>query len=258
MTRSLRLAAVVATVVLAAGCAVGDNGARTDRPPAATVTVTETAAAEPAGLDDTEEPGRTSGSKPRVTRTPQPQPEAKPRLFLVTRVVDGDTVELGNGEQVRVIGIDTPEQGECGYEAASDHMADLVLFKKVVLTISDEDTDRYGRLLRYVDVEDTDAGLNQIRSGFAIARYDSRDGYGEHPREAVYITADKQMTQFRCEQPAPASQTAPPGGGCHPGYSPCLPIEADLNCDDVNGPITVLGDDPYQLDADGDGTGCDS
>lgn len=254
MKPSVSLAAAITTVVLAAGCAVDDGSESTTQPPAPTMTVTETAAADEVAVDDvaldeTEEPKQ----KAKAKREP------KPRLFLVTRVVDGDTVELGNGQQVRVVGIDTPEQGECGYEAASNHMADLVLFKKVVLTISDEDTDRYGRLLRYVDVGDIDAGLNQIRSGFAIARYDSRDGYGEHPREAVYIKADKRLTQFECEQPAPAAQpTQQQGGGCHPGYSPCLPIVADLNCGDVDGPITVLGDDPYQFDADGDGTGCDS
>jgi endonuclease YncB( thermonuclease family) len=41
--------------------------------------------------------------------------------------------------------------------------------------------DKYGRLLRYVDLPDgTDTGLAQIAGGFAIARYDSSDGYG-HP-----------------------------------------------------------------------------
>lgn len=42
------------------------------------------------------------------------------------------------------------------------------------------------------------------------------------------------------------------------GYSPCLPIVADLDCGDINHPVQVTGSDPYRLDADGDGTGCDS
>lgn len=247
MKPALSLAAALATTILAA-CAVDDRPARTAQSPARTGTVTQTPAADDAGADETAEPTQ------KARRNPEPEPEPEPRLFLVTRVVDGDTVELGNGQQVRVVGIDTPEQGDCGYEAASNHMADLVLFKKVILTISDEDTDRYGRLLRYVDVGDIDAGLNQIRSGFAIARYDSRDGYGFHPREGVYVKADSQMPEFKCAQPAPAPQD----DGCHPGYSPCLPPVADLDCDDVGGPVRVLGDDPYRLDADGDGTGCDS
>jgi hypothetical protein len=50
------------------------------------------------------------------------------------------------------------------------------------------------------------------------------------------------------------------GSGCEPGYSPCLPIVSDLNCSDIpdsKKPIHVTGSDPYNLDADGDGLGCE-
>ncbi|HEY3184204.1 MAG TPA: hypothetical protein VGJ77_15290 [Gaiellaceae bacterium] len=50
------------------------------------------------------------------------------------------------------------------------------------------------------------------------------------------------------------------GAGCQPGYSPCLPRVADLNCSDIpdsNKPIHVTGDDPYGLDRDGDGIACE-
>ena len=122
---------------------------------------------------------------PNPTRAPQP------RTYLVTRVIDGDTIELGNGSDVRVVGIDTPEVGQCGYDAATNNMARLVLNEQVRLTMSDEDTDHYGRWLRYVNVGPVDAGLQQIKQGFAIARYDSRDGYGFHVREPRYIAADR-------------------------------------------------------------------
>ena len=58
-------------------------------------------------------------------------------------------------------------------------------------------------------------------------------------------------------KPTP-THTAAPARACEPGYSPCLPVTDDLNCSDVDGPVTVTGDDPYGLDADGDGTDCDS
>jgi hypothetical protein len=35
------------------------------------------------------------------------------------------------------------------------------------------------------------------------------------------------------------------------------PPPPDLNCSDVNGPITVNGDDPHGFDRDGDGVGCE-
>ena len=115
----------------------------------------------------------------------------RPRRYVVTRVVDGDTVELGNGETVRLVGIDAPETGECGHDRAADRLARLVLGQPVRLGRPDEDRDRYGRLLRYVDVGRQDAGLRLLKKGLAIARYDSRDGYGFHPREPRYIAADR-------------------------------------------------------------------
>lgn len=59
----------------------------------------------------------------------------------------------------------------------------------------------------------------------------------------------------------PVPTPAPSSGGCEPGYAPCMPIVADLNCDDIPSaktPVRVTGDDPYGLDADGDGYGCTS
>jgi len=54
------------------------------------------------------------------------------------------------------------------------------------------------------------------------------------------------------------------GGGCTPGYSPCLPPASDYDCAGGSGDgpaytgyVTVSGSDPYGLDADGDGVGCE-
>jgi len=58
---------------------------------------------------------------------------------------------------------------------------------------------------------------------------------------------------------APADTvTVPSEAQCHPSYEPCLPVVEDLNCSDVRMAITVTGDeDPYSLDRDGDGRGCE-
>lgn len=55
------------------------------------------------------------------------------------------------------------------------------------------------------------------------------------------------------------------GGGCDPNYSPCVPIADDVDCAGgsgdgpkyVDGPIRIIGGDPYDLDRDGDGVACD-
>jgi resuscitation-promoting factor RpfB len=46
---------------------------------------------------------------------------------------------------------------------------------------------------------------------------------------------------------------------CDPNYSPCIPyVSYDLNCPDVGMRVSVIGTDRHRLDADKDGTGCDS
>jgi len=210
----------------------------------------------PGGAHEPGKPHRPHGTgKPGAGRaTPKPPPA--PRTWLVTHVVDGDTVDLANGETVRLVGIDTPEVGQCGYERAKVALVRLVEGKRVRLVRSDEHRDVYGRLLRYVDIGEVDTGLRLIRSGLAIARYDSRDGYGRHPRETTYVAADRANPDFRCA-PAPKLQPLVGGGGCN-GYSPCLPAyPPDLDCPDVDGPILVTGSDPHGLDGDGDGIACE-
>ena len=61
-----------------------------------------------------------------------------------------------------------------------------------------------------------------------------------------------------------AAEEKPTGGGCTPGYSPCLPPASDYDCEggsgdgpEYTGVVSISGSDPYDLDADGDGTGCD-
>lgn len=110
----------------------------------------------------------------------------------VDYVVDGDTLRLESGAYVRFIGIDTPERGDCGY-AAAKAAVDRMVGDRVELPNprAVEDTDFYGRLLRYVEVDGRDVGLALLRTGLARARYDSRDGYGAHPRERAYHRADR-------------------------------------------------------------------
>ncbi len=99
--------------------------------------------------------------------------------FLVTRVIDGDTIELEGGEKVRYIGIDTPETVDprkpvqCFGLEASQKNKELVAGKRVWLVKDITDRDRYGRLLRYVylgDPEDPNSmfvNLELVKEGFA-------------------------------------------------------------------------------------------
>lgn len=109
----------------------------------------------------------------------------------VAYVVDGDTIRLSSGTYVRLIGIDTPEVGQCGYEAAKTLLDQMVGADAALPNpASVDDRDRYGRLLRYVRVGGRDAGLVLVRHGLAKARYDSLDGYDWHPLQDRYRAAD--------------------------------------------------------------------
>ena len=113
----------------------------------------------------------------------------------VIRVIDGDTIVISGDERVRLIGIDTPENGQCGFDEAKQALEKLLASGSATFySGTTSDKDKYDRLLRYIEVEGIDVGLNLISNGFAIARYDSRDGYGPHDRESEYIDADENST----------------------------------------------------------------
>jgi endonuclease YncB( thermonuclease family) len=122
----------------------------------------------------------------------------------VTSVIDGDTIDTTGGK-VRLIGIDTPERGDWGYTQATTALADFVGSGPVTIVAAGRDdrdaTDRYGRLLRYVRVGCEDAGIHLISAGWAVARYDSRDGYGAHPLEADYIALDTTLDDAAVDRP---------------------------------------------------------
>lgn len=86
----------------------------------------------------------------------------------ITEVVDGDTVKLESGETVRYIGIDTPETKhpnkpiQCFGKEASNKNKELVEGKEVLLEKDITNTDRYGRLLRYVYLPNPEASNEAI------------------------------------------------------------------------------------------------
>jgi resuscitation-promoting factor RpfB len=71
-------------------------------------------------------------------------------------------------------------------------------------------------------------------------------------------------TKAPAPTPAPAPAPAPKPAqtqspSCSPYYSPCVPnVSYDLDCKDIGMRVTVHGGDPYHLDADHDGIGCES
>jgi endonuclease YncB( thermonuclease family) len=109
----------------------------------------------------------------------QRPPEEREAKFtdavMVQKVIDGDTIELADGRHVRLIGIDTPETVDprrpvgCFGREASDKNKELVEGKNVRLVKDISETDKYGRLLRYVYVGDIFVNEYLVREGYARA-----------------------------------------------------------------------------------------
>lgn len=222
-----------------------------------------------------------TASAPATPAVPPTDPDAaypnRPGQHRVAWVVDGDTVKLVDGDDVRVLGIDACEAGTPGGQAATAAAERLI---QVTVTLRAEpgapDRDQFGRLLRYVGLLDgRDFGEMMVpamhtgiyqgdndASAAYLARLRAQDGAardcdGPDPtpeRETNWPVPDPDRDR---PNPLPRGDDGP-SGGCEPGYSPCVPTyPPDLNCDDVAGPYVVTGSDPHNLDGNNDGEGCE-
>ncbi len=97
-----------------------------------------------------------------------------PETAAVIQVIDGDTIIIEGDYRVRYIGIDTPEIRPTveayGLEAWQANR-ELVEGKEVRLERDVSETDRYGRLLRYVYVDDVFVNAELVRQGLAEVKF---------------------------------------------------------------------------------------
>ncbi len=99
--------------------------------------------------------------------------QSPPATAKVTRVIDGDTIIVEGDYRVRYIGIDTPEiypETEAFGIEAWQANCELVEGKEVRLEKDVSETDKYGRLLRYVYVDDVLVNAELVKQGLAWAK----------------------------------------------------------------------------------------
>jgi micrococcal nuclease len=125
-------------------------------------------------------------------------------IARVERVVDGDTIVVSRRgssahETVRLVGVDAPETVDrdrpvgCFGPEASEFLTELLADGTAVYLEADPvqgDTDRYGRLLRYVyefaaDGPGESVNLQLLRDGYAEAYR------GDHQRQSEYDEAER-------------------------------------------------------------------
>jgi len=113
------------------------------------------------------------------------------------RVIDGDTIELETGQRVRYIGIDTPETVhpskpvQCYGQEASAKNKELVEGKEIYLEKDVSETDKFGRLLRYIWLGDLLINEYLVREGYAFSTTYSPDVKYQH----LFLEAERKARQ---------------------------------------------------------------
>jgi len=206
-------------------------------------------------------------------------PNNPPQTGKVVDVVDGDTIKVlldqdGQTYTIRYIGMDTPEsttQVEYFGAEASVRNVQLVFGKNVTLIKDVSETDRYGRLLRYVIVDNLFVNYELVAQGYANT--------ATYPPDIACIP-----TFQNAEQKARAANLglwnapptlvvlptlAPPSSGGGGGSAACNCSGPDLDCKDFSSHDAAQScynycnssgfGDVFDLDGnDNDGLACES
>lgn len=207
-------------------------------------------------------PSSTPSPRPSSTAS-SPKPSSKPVVVLLfmTDQKDGDSFVASDGHEYRLGLVNTPEASEqCGADASRFTRN----FLSGGFTVDTYSTDVYGRSVAEVfNRSGQSLNVALAKSGFGNDRYLNQFRH-ENPdlaRRLDAAFASAATPSCANTVPAPLVQQPKPQGGagdsCMPGYDPCLPMRGDMNCPEVGHPVRVTGSDPYGLDRDGDGVGCD-
>ncbi len=105
--------------------------------------------------------------EPKFTRPTATPVSIEKNTATISKVIDGDTVELETGARVRLLGINAPEMGQPYHEEATDRLKELIENKTVILESDVEDKDLYGRFLRYVFFNNKNINVEMVEEGYA-------------------------------------------------------------------------------------------
>lgn len=208
----------------------------------------------------------------------------------VTRVIDGDTVEVrfpnGEVDTLRLLGVDTPEttysrvspeefEGIPETTAGRDHLynwgerakqfATDELEGQTVRIAVDDQADRrgyYGRLLVYIYTPEGNLNERLLSEGYA-RMYDSSFSLRSAFRDAE-ATAQAEKRGLWAFDGSSVTTTTTRAQSTTAGDIPPLPADGDYDCNDFDTQAqaqTVYDqseDDEYNLDGDGNGVACES
>jgi len=110
------------------------------------------------------------------TNYQETQTEKLPSELIVTRIIDGDNVELSTGKSVRLYGVNCPEKNQLFSKEATDLTTKLALNQEIRIEYQPNyKKDRWDRILGYVFVGDTHLNEELVKSGFCeVVIYEKR------------------------------------------------------------------------------------
>lgn len=130
-----------------------------------------------------------------------------PSSGTVTRVIDGDTIELESGVKIRYLMVNAPEttngHNDCYGQNAATFNSDLVKGKTVDLSYDVQCEDMYGRTLAYVSVGGQEVNSLMLERGYACLLHIPPDG-------------DDRLDEFKAIESAAKAANRGLWGACNP------------------------------------------
>ena len=197
------------------------------------------------------------------------EPVARPGSVIlgesaeVINVIDGDTIDVlidGEEYRVRYVGVDTPERDEPFYREATSANRRMVEGETVTLVIDVSETDRFGRLLRYVYLDDgTFVNAELIADGYArLVTFppdvSNADFFASLQRDARQAGRGLWSVNEITNSDAPAGCNT-----CERNAYNCRDFDTGADaqaCHDYC--MQEVGEDIHRLDGGGDGLVCES
>ncbi len=116
------------------------------------------------------------------------------KSYSVLRVIDGDTVELSNGERIRLIGINAPELDDYFGKDAKEFLSKMVEGKNVYLEHDLRLKDDFERTLAFVFVDGRNVNVEMVRNGFAHTfEVNKISKYVKELKEAEAMAMERQV-----------------------------------------------------------------
>jgi micrococcal nuclease len=225
----------------------------------------------PAPANESQETSQNqSESIPDESSVIEDEESEKVKTYLVTKVIDGDTIEIEGGQTIRYIGIDTPETVhpskpvECFGQEASNKNKELVEGKRIKLEKDVSETDKYGRLLRYVWVGDIFVNDYLVRQGYAyVYTYPPDVKYNEQLVQAQQEARENNRGLWAgCPS---EGESSPPEEGppkieiiCSYNAYNCSDFSTHVEAQEVFEYCGGVNNDIHRLDADKDGIACEN